>query len=264
MSRNKRLHIEICLIKMAYINQAIQNTSNSEGEKKNHLTKPETKISSAEQLKTQVTIQEESPITPTSKIEEKKTLTVEAPVKGESIQDNYVPITENKVSFIEKMKSKKGGSFLENIISEVKEEEQKYQQVIDYPDWTLENIMSSWEEYYLQISSPSTQFLFKNAEFQIEPNSDNLFIKVKSSRAKEAISRENELIEKIRKGFNKPALKFIIDIIEVPEEEQVKPKVKPQNDREKYSYFMEINPMLAEFQKKFELYPEDYKPKKNR
>jgi hypothetical protein len=159
---------------------------------------------------------------------------------------------------------KKGGSFLENIISEVKEEEQKYHQVIDYPDWTLENIMSSWEEHYLQISSPSTQFLFKNADFQIDPNSDNLFIKVKSSRAKEAISRENELIEKIRKGFNKPALKFIIDIVEVPEEEQVKPKLKPQNDREKYSYFMEINPMLAEFQKKFELYPEDYKPKKNK
>jgi DNA polymerase-3 subunit gamma/tau len=264
MSRNKRLHIEICLIKMAYINQAIQITSNSEGEKKNHLTKPDTKISSIEELKTSVSIQEESRILPVSKKEVTDALEIEEAVKGEAIQDNSTPITENKVSFIEKMKLKKGGSFLENIISEVKEEEQKYHQVIDYPDWTLENIMSSWEDYYLQISSPSTQFLFKNADFQIDPNSDNLFIKVKSSRAKEAISRENELIEKIRKGFNKPALKFIIDIVEVPEEEQLKPKLKPQNDREKYSYFMEINPMLAEFQKKFELYPEDYKPKKNK
>ena len=53
-------------------------------------------------------------------------------------------------------------------------------------------------------------------------------------------------------------------LVGMPEEEQLKPKLKPQNDREKYSYFMEINPMLAEFQKKFELYPEDYKPKKNK
>jgi DNA polymerase-3 subunit gamma/tau len=106
--------------------------------------------------------------------------------------------------------------------------------------------------------------LYKGAILEIKEGSDQIFITVKSSRAKDAILRDNALLEKMRSSFSKSNLQFNVEIEEGPVEEIVKPKAKPQSDRDKYSYFMQMNPLLADFQKRFGLYPADYNPKKSK
>jgi DNA polymerase-3 subunit gamma/tau len=148
------------------------------------------------------------------------------------------------------------------LISEVEEDKIDYHKSSEIKDWKIEILQEFWDEFCNEIDSPSTQVLYKGAILEIRDGIDQLFVTVKSSRAKDAISRDNALLEKVRKSFSKSHLQFSLEIEEGPVEEIVKPKAKPVSDRDKYSYFMQMNPLLAEFQKRFGLYPADYNPKK--
>ncbi len=103
--------------------------------------------------------------------------------------------------------------------------------------------------------------LYKNVNLELLSENE-IIITVDSTRAKDALSRDNELLEKLRIAFRKNNLSIKVEIEEKEADDIIIPKVKPNNDREKYSYFMQMNPLLADFQKRFELYPANYNPKK--
>ena len=246
------------LIKMAFIKQALQQVafpSTGEGiEKKNS-----PKLSSVAENSYNYSIEQKveqntkSPKTALADTEE------DYNVKGEAVEDNTPPIIE-KESLLSKLKTKKS-SLLSSLKSEVEEDEFNYSKA-EAMTWSIASIQEIWEIYCNEIDSPSSQVLYKGAMFEIKEGSDQIFVTVKSSRAKDAILRDNALLEKMRSSFSKSNLQFAVEIEEGPAEEIVKPKVKPQSDRDKYSYFMQMNPLLADFQKRFGLYPADYNPKK--
>jgi DNA polymerase-3 subunit gamma/tau len=259
MSRNKRLHVEMSLIKMAFIKQAINQagfpSANDGNEKKNYkLNNPADENAYTNHVEQKLAQKTQSPIVELAETEE------EYQVKAEAVEDNNQPIAE-KESIISKFKHKKG-NLLDNLISEVEEDKIDYHKSSEIKDWKIEILQEFWDEYCNEIDSPSTQVLYKGAILEIRDGIDQLFVTVKSSRAKDAISRDNALLEKVRKTFSKSHFQFSLEIEEGPVEEIVKPKAKPVSDRDKYSYFMQMNPLLAEFQKRFGLYPADYNPKK--
>jgi DNA polymerase-3 subunit gamma/tau len=243
---------------MAFIKQALQQVafpSTGEGiEKKNSL-----KLSSVAENSYNYSIEQKveqntkSPKTALADTEE------DYNVKGEAVEDNTPPIIE-KESLLSKLKTKKS-SLLSSLKSEVEEDEFNYSKA-EAMTWSIASIQEIWEIYCNEIDSPSSQVLYKGAIFEIKEGSDQIFVTAKSSRAKDAILRDNALLEKMRSSFSKSNLQFAVEIEEGPAEEIVKPKVKPQSDRDKYSYFMQMNPLLADFQKRFGLYPADYNPKK--
>jgi DNA polymerase-3 subunit gamma/tau len=270
MARNKRLHVEMALIKMAYIQKAIdqQGLAFSGAEKKNTEQKLSTeeieadhqedraiKEEGLEQVK-----EEERPTYQTEKTSPKEE------AKEESKAEQKEP-TEKKSSLKERLRKKRSGggnNILGDLMSQIKEEEEEYDK-IEAKAWTIENVMEIWNAHIAGIDSPSTQVLFRTAELSLdETNPLRLKINVKSGRGQDAIQRDDDLLNQLRVEFRKPQLKYDIEIEEVPEDEIVKPKAKPVTDREKYKYFMEKNPLLADLQKRFGLYPEGFDPNKNK
>ena len=242
---------------MAFIKQAINQAafpSVSDGnEKKNYkLNNPADDNANSNHVEQKLAQKTLSPIVELAETEE------EYQVKGEAVEDNNQPIAE-KESIISKLKK---GNLLNTLISEVEEDKIDYHKSSEIKEWKIEILQEFWDEYCNEIDSPSTQVLYKGAILEIRDGIDQLFVTVKSSRAKDAISRDNALLEKVRKSFSKSHFQFSLEIEEGPVEEIVKPKAKPVSDRDKYSYFMQMNPLLAEFQKRFGLYPADYNPKK--
>jgi DNA polymerase-3 subunit gamma/tau len=249
MSRNKRLHVEMSLIKMAYIKKALQNAmfpNNgpiASDEKKNN---PNLEFSHTG---------EENLNKLSSKSDNEKTSDEKTTENGSSKDSSQ------KVSLIDKLK-KKENNFLNDLINKVKEEDDKPVEVVVYPDLTLENIQKIWAEYLLVLDSSSMLLLYKTAQI-VAINEDEIKVILKSNRAKDAVTRDNVLLEKMRSFFGNYKLQFYIEV-EESHEEPVKVKIKPTNDREKYSYFLQQNPLLADFQKQFGLYPVDFDPKKKK
>jgi DNA polymerase-3 subunit gamma/tau len=270
MSRNKRLHVEMSLIKMAFIRQALQQVvfpaaGSTEGQEKKNTHNTQLAVSkilhSAEQQGYSYTLEDNMQKGPKHKIPETFVDSIEEEeVQGEAAEDTTPPIVE-KESILDKLKKKKGG-LLNSLISEVKEDAKSYKRNYSVLDWTLENLQNLWDGYVAEIDSVSTQPLYKSVILTISDDSDKINILVKSNRAKDAVSRDNILLDKMREAFKKPHIQFAVEVEELPEEEIVKPKAKPNTDRDKYGYFMQMNPLLGEFQKRFGLFPLDHNPKK--
>ncbi len=261
MARNKRLHVEMALIKMAYIQKAIDQTSLHPAlEKKNtealNVTKEEQVIAEHQEDSSQeATLEEKEEQAP-------PILSSKEPPVAYKKEEK-----KPKSSFRERLLKQNEATSplldLESLKSQIKEEEAEYEQQEVHP-WTLENIMEIWNAYIEGIDSPSTQVLFRSAQLSLTEDPLRLQVKVPTTRAQDAISRDDVLIEQLRKTFRKPKLRYAIELEELEAEDIPKPKARPVTDREKYKYFMDKNPLLAEFQKRFGLYPEGFDPQKKK
>ncbi|MFT5647463.1 MAG: DNA polymerase-3 subunit gamma/tau [Aureispira sp.] len=264
MARNHRLHVEMALIKMAYIQRAMEprvvQTIAAPSEKK---TLADSKT---------VTVQE---ITPTYKVESLETPVVVTPIEPpkNSTTDTEEPIAELKSdnapaiqvpeiqatnSFAAKLALKKGNNLSAQILNEVKEEYKK--PLKEAMPFTQENLAVVWKEYWSKIDSQSTQILFKNSKLSIL-DAERGVIKILTSgnRAKDAIFRDRTIRQLLIQTFQKKDLTFEVEIDEAKIEAPRPQKIIPQTDREKYVHFLGLNPILKDFQKRFQLLP----PKNN-
>lgn len=268
MSRNKRLHVEMALIKMAFIKKALDNQSfptdapTAPNEKKNteYLISTPKPVEKQEQGFT-YTLEEDAENI--AVVAEESLVLLEN--EEEESEDTAAPIGA-KIgggSFSERLKKQGKGSYLDRIHEELQEEEQQYEKIEATP-WTLENIQSVWDAHIEKLESPSMQAFYRAAKLSLNGNPDLLKILLQNNRAKEELLRDLDLLATLRESFRKPQLRLDITVEELPEAELVKPKIKPATDRDKYTYFLELNPLLTEFQKRFGLFPADYDPKKKR
>lgn len=264
MARNHRLHVEMALIKMAYIQRAMKprvvQTIAAPSEKK---TLADSKT---------VTVQE---ITPTYKVESPENPVVVTPVEPpkNSTTDTEEPTAELKSdntpavqapevqatnSFAAKLALKKRNNLSAQILNEVKEEYKK--PLKEAMPFTEENLAVIWKEYWSKIDSQSTQILFKNSKLSIL-DAERGVIKILTSgnRAKDAIFRDRTIRQLLIQTFQKKDLNFEVEIDETKIEAPKPQKVIPQTDREKYVHFLGLNPVLKNFQKRFQLLP----PKNN-
>lgn len=254
LARNTRLHVEMALIKMAYIMRAtsVQMAVPQDVEKKtlgtNDATEDDPKRSDNQSVavvdasldapvSTKTEADKDQPSTPSTTAEH-------APDKKQS--DNS--------SFAEKLAAKSQKGLLSKVMNSVKEAYDKPD--AEALDFTLQNIQQLWDAYWAAIDSQSTQLLFKTAIISIEDAEiGTLKITASGNRAKDAIQRERNLRQLLIDKFQKKGLSYEIVIkpeaIEKPKEK----KQLPQSDRDKYVYFLQMNPVLKDFQKQFELLP---------
>lgn len=266
MSRNHRLHVEMTLIKMAYIQRAIApraiQTVNTSSEKK-----------TLDDSKTTI-VQNTTPVHPTETTENLVTVletTIEPPKntttdteepKAELKSDNEPAVDPSKVTtpnnFAEKLALKKGSNFLSKVLNEVKEEYHKPREAA--MPFTQENLESVWESYWTKIDSQSTQILFKTAKLSIlDAELGTIKILTAGNRAKDAIFRDRPVRQLLIQTFQKQDLSFEVEIDEAKVEVPKPQKTIPQTDRDKYVHFLKLNPVLKDFQKRFQLLP----PKNN-
>lgn len=271
MARNKRLHVEMSLIRMAYMQRSMpahEAVYTAAPQKKTLNPSPESKMAVVEESSAAYTttpttpVQETAPIITTNTTQPIEKVELVAPTEEEITpvaelkSDNApAPITVSKsTNFAERMAKKKANSLLSSLKDAVQAEEQLPQKIA--MPFNAENIAILWEQYWSSIESPSIQLLFKTAKVEIiDAEKGTLKIITAGNRAKDAIFRESMLKQLLIQEFQKKDLTFEVVVDEQKLEMPKQKPMLPQTDRDKYVHFLKMNPVLKDFQKQFKLLP---------
>jgi DNA polymerase-3 subunit gamma/tau len=249
MARNKRLHVEMSLIKMTYLNRAVQAAKQgaiaAPVEKKNE---PHNTITQAAVTKeTAPTYQTNTPSTQTS---------VEA-----SIEKSVEQIAENKPASpkIKPQLSNNDTIQLGSIkdIEAAVAQAEKEEEAIDALPLTIENVQKYWKEYSKRIESSSTQVAFKAVTFNIED--PDIIVTTTSNFMKSTIQEERAVLAYLKKEFNRKDLNLSIEVSkEVQKKIETKTVVNKQlSARDKFLQMRETNPAVDELRKRFGLFPDE-------
>lgn len=236
MARNKRLHVEMCLIKITYIHQAIDLSKGGVAnvpEKKNIIPQP---------AKTPPLVVEASEVkTPEQAI----TAKVPLPQKKEP------PKTLKKLSSKYSNAVPTLGNSLE-AMDQVATTESKLA-VADLPPLEIATIQQHWQDYMTQsIVSESVKPSLKSAELRLID--EKIIATVGTKMAAKIIREERALLEKLRTVFKRPQLIVSIKIDESKSPKHTAPKVKkPLTPKEKFEKMVEQNPLVQDLVGRFDL-----------
>ncbi|MCL4110227.1 UNVERIFIED_CONTAM: hypothetical protein GTU68_030611 [Idotea baltica] len=223
-AKNKNLHTEIALCKMAKINRAIDLANIASQQPKLEL-KTANKTSSVESY--------------TQKISKEKEIqkTVSVPSKESGSLKKMPKINS-----------------LEELVKQVAEEEARNADAGE--DMTDENLVKLWEYYIDNVESQATASSLKNSIVSFADNSVHVI--VPSQIARETVLQEVDLIDKIRINFNVNdlAIQVFVDVNQFPDFNKIeKPKIL--GSQEKFEKLVEVNPLVADLVKKFDLKPDN-------
>lgn len=253
MARNKRLHVEMALIKLNFLQQAIElATENGSVVKKKRIDGPVAyKVKNIASLQSKPITQGNQP--PSSKLyveEPKITNAAITIVKEPAATLKSKPATTiitagkssgSKVSLLESLKAKYGDQYL---IEEIKEAEAL----------NMERLLSCWNEYAQKMEEQqkhSSANTFKLAQLKIE--TDNFFtITVNAITQQKFIEQEKMLLaDFIQQAFNNRSITFKI-LVEQGEEDNL-PSNLTLNSRQRFEKLSEQYPLLKELKDRLRL-----------
>jgi len=253
MARHKRLHVEMTLIKMAYIGQAVELVKSPPIVPQN-APSPEKKTP---EVSTSGRVEE--PPAP-SLLPEKKN-----PEKGKAseIKLPAKPVLKGTGSPKSKETSKKTElrnhstlgtpklSSLDKLESEIEEAETnggpKQESRL-----SLENLKIAWQQYFENHCPSTTKTILKNAEITLQES--QIIVTVGSSLAENTLRQDSNLMEYLREELHAPLLDLGIKIDPEKALSKSLPKrQKPMTDSEKYWKMKSRNPLVDEMRKRFDL-----------
>ncbi len=248
MARNKRLHVELALIKLNYLQQALELVSdNGSIIKKKRVDAPviyktktieQTTASPGKKTEAKITIQPEAINKPTENtVAAKKIDTAKEPATKYA-----VPKSANGKSLLETLREKVGADYN---VEEIKEAEAL----------SPERIIEVWNEYAAtlekQPNKHSTYQTFKSAKITVE--TDNFFtITVHAFTQQKFIEQEKTMLcDFIQQAFNNRSINFKI-LIEAGEAEEI-PVYLTLNSRQKFERIAEKYPLVKELKNRLNL-----------
>ena len=250
LARNKRLHVEMALLKMTYINRAFQlseaQLSAPAPEKKTadvstsapppQVPEPAPKPVAAPEAETSTpTIADEATVAPPPDLATKPA----APT----------PVKKTK-HVLPKMKK------LDAMLAEIKEEEAQTTKEETAEPITLEQAQEAWDQYIDQCEQESVKVIMRNAELALLGEQE-IQVTVSSNLAENTVRQEDGLVEHLRATLKAPG---IMMRVEVDKSSAPEPPPKPKRlmtSKEKYLEMRETNPLLQEMQKRFDLRPDE-------
>ncbi len=241
LARNKRLHVEIALLKMCHLQRLIAAPLVATTEKKTpDVSEPVPPV-----------LKKEKPAEKTQP-EEKETTISETISQEEPLAKTIEP--EPTVT---NPLSASGGGMLFKSIANIEQEvvnEQAEEETV--AELEMENVTQAWADFTKTVGSPSVRNFLNKAHLSLLAV-DEIQIAAGTSMAIEAIRQESELMEFLRKALKFPLLKlkFELDASLLPKEPVQKPN-KPMTDKDKYQKMVETNPKLSVFKDKMDLKPE--------
>jgi DNA polymerase-3 subunit gamma/tau len=232
MARNKRLHVEMAIIKMTYLNRAAKASA-------------QTVVVANENIEKKKSPNHNS-IKATPVVKEKQ-----------AAYSSPTPPNTNHHTPLKKEETVKLGS-LSAIEALVAQEEAKEQEIETLP-FNQENLTQLWNEYIENIESQSTKAAFKSSKFHIE--GEYIIINATSAFTQSTVKEEFDFLPFLKEKFRLKNLFLTVQVdkaVKKEQEEQQKKlqKAKPLSDREKFILMSKGNPLLYELQKKFDLRPE--------
>ena len=238
MARNKRLHVEMSLIKMAYLNRAINAAKN------------------------QVTIA--APAV-TQNIQKKNTndasLTKEtAPVYNTTPpKSGQPPVTtapvEKAKSILKSTDTVSISTSILSIEADIEKEEAEKAKIEKIP-LTVENLNKFWKEYTKTIISQSVKSAFKTAVLAL--NNEDITVKASSNFTKSSIQSERKVLDYLKQQFRNSGLLITVvidDVIAAEHAKKIEAK-RPMTDREKFVKMGEANKLIYDLRKRLDLRPD--------
>ncbi len=258
MARNKRLHVEMALIKMTYIHRAVKINRSPvvaiapEQEKKKPelaTTSPLPKAEMASQVVEPQVQYEAAPKIATSDNQP-------APRPSEVKEDPPKSFLKNTSKFGANIPSLSSFS-LTDLHKEIKQEEEvreeKKSRLNDV------NLQAAWVQYAQKIDSQTTKATLEKAEVRID-NAEKITVLVGSALARNSIIQVNELLDFIREELHTPNL--VMDVVIDPAKAALIANIAPVQARaltlkEKYAKMLETNPLLQDMIQRIGLKPDE-------
>lgn len=246
-AKNKRLHVELALSKLTYLNRAIQVDTFSGGpqEKKTEfLNERESKAPDIVQkdiqpssiaIETAVVQKVDIADTPTHK---------SAEVASEPVPEKLAPTPEIKKPSFGNMVN------IDAIRANIKQNEASL--AAARKNLNIDQVHGLWQEYSNKNPSKSIQSALNLAILSLQDN--KLSVTVPTQIAKDMILQENALLDMLRieLGTNDLIFDIIVDKSLFPDFDEAKP-VQAMTQREKYVVMLEKNPSLGLFTQAFGL-----------
>ncbi len=238
MAKNKRLHIEMALVRMVYV-QKLKTAS--AGVKKNSKIEP---------VVPKPTEESKSPTAPPAKSTPKQEDEIPSPPTFEPT----LPIQKTKIPAIPKLGGANKHSLpsigsIESVKQHIISTEAAHQSIA--LDLTMDHLADEWEKYAAKASSPSLQGTMRRSVLSIKDAS--IYAQVGSSMAQDFIRKELPLTEMLRTKFHLPSLTLLVEIDEsLNQINQVEVK-KPLTVKDRYDSFVQANPLVEELRQRFDL-----------
>jgi len=233
MARNKRLHVEMSIIKMAFINRAIEIANN-----------PPANIS---QEKKTLDTNVNPPPANNQAVSPKKS------PNTDSYQEKNTPAQVQEAAPKPQKPTFGGGSLLDKLKAEIKEDEQKTAEIPDL--LTQENLEAAWATFTEKVESPLIKGQFKTSKIKLE--GETIRVGTSGKVAKESIPLEPGLMVFLREKLANKTLKLECYIDEelkkAIEAEAPKAPTAPLTSMDKYKVLAEKNANLDELRKRFDL-----------
>lgn len=265
LARNKRLHVEMALIKMASVGRAFRlNAAGSVAvvEKKSpDLSTPA--VSQAQTTATPtvapaapVSTVKETPAQPAttttpSADDEAKPTAAEAPTPTAPSAAPTQPASPPKTSKSSKLDMVKAD--VTSMLAEIRAQAAIKEEVnTSLEQATVEKV---WMAYAEQAKRDSLRVQLKNAELKVEGL--NVAVQVGSALAEGSIREESELTPYLRKELKAPGLMLTISVDNSLRKEEPIEKPKILNAKEKFLFMREQNHAVEILRKRFDLRPDE-------
>lgn len=243
MARNKRLHVELAIIKLNFLQQAIElSVDNGQIVKKKRLDGP---IAFRTKAVPSIQVKSATEASPKLYIEEKKAVPVQpvTPIQQPTSTRPVVASNSNgsKKSLLDALREKVGDQYA---IEEVKEAE-----ILQ-----LDKLTKCWNEYGAKLElqqKHSSAGTFKIAHLLIEDDI-HFTVTVPALTAQKFVEQERMmLIDYIQTEFNNRAITFTI-LVEASEREEV-PAHMRLNSKQKFERIAEQYPLVKELRDRLKL-----------
>ena len=234
-ARNKRLHVELCLMKLIHIQRmkAVEGIATANEEKKTSEKETEDVIPRKPTVEVKQAIPAEEPSLGNIISSETKQ-TTKATQKQSEHTGNGVKIITPQLASLDQIAQD---------IQKLDEEKSKL------PDLTLDSLEKLWLEYSSGVESPGTKKCLEDAKLELKENV--IEVTTVGNIRKNLIANEKELNELIQNSFNKKNIR--LEIIATPEEVEVIEKPKILTPRGKYNEMVKKNPLVKELKDRFDL-----------
>ena len=274
-ARNKRLHVEMALIKTAFISRAVDLATTSVEKKtpdikaatkrieksENGTPKIENQNSAAgvpsEKFDTQNAKRET--FTPPQYIAEKLTIsTVQEPVATYEGDTPPGPAVSTAKSMPAGMMAMPKIGSIDSIAKLIEEEEALLALAVSKLNY--ENLVESWKKYAEAHESPSTKTAILSAQLDLDITAAKVVARVGTTLAVGFIQSEMRLSDFLRFDLNEQNLTLEVKLDDALTPDEAKTSVAPKkylSPREKLKLMMEVNPLVKDFAVKLGLKPDE-------
>lgn len=248
LARNKRLHVEMTLIKMSHIKRAFQLSRDAAStnlqEKKTPVPNEVAKSSEAAPQPVQKKQEELPPPAPSEQVDKQT-------VENTSTESNASPVSRKQ----SKHDTPKLTGLEAAILKELKAEAAQ-QQIDESVELTEERVREAWNAYAKTVDLASYRsFLLKST---VSFEEDAIKVIVSSELALSNIQQDGAILDELRKKLRVPRLVLNVKVDE--NKKSAPPPERPKHlmtAKEKYLAMRDTNPLLQEMQRRFDLRPDE-------